>query len=179
MNNELGTLHNHGSSRTLTNMCGTVVVVASGFQNSVLRVFRSTTHNFCAFCSLHTSVRRVYKRSSLRQQVIFFKKVVARLIQLVTDYEQRLRRIQHVPDLSYRRRIVRDDGDPNRFFLTYLFTDQAVAIEFLQDVGPLRSQMPCDTCGRDMTWASDSSVREGFRWRCQKRVSSTYNTGFG
>jgi hypothetical protein len=78
-----------------------------------------------------------------------------------------------VPDLSYLRRMVRGDGDPNRFFLTYLFTDRAVAIEFLQDVGLLRSQMPCNTCGRDMKWASDSSVREGFRWRCQKRVTGT------
>jgi hypothetical protein len=61
-----------------------------------------------------------------------------------------------------------DDGDPNRFFRTYLFTDQAVAIEFLQDVGLLRSQVPCSTCGQAMAFTSDSSLREGFRWRCQR-----------
>jgi hypothetical protein len=66
-----------------------------------------------------------------------------------------------------------DDSNPNRFFLTYLFTDQAVAIEFLQDVGLLQSQMPCNTCGQDMAWTSDSSLREGFRWRCQRRVAGT------
>jgi hypothetical protein len=53
------------------------------------------------------------------------------MIQIIMDYEQRLRRMQHVLDWSYLRRMVRGDGDPNRFFLTYLFTDRAVAIEFL------------------------------------------------
>jgi hypothetical protein len=77
-----------------------------------------------------------------------------------------------VPQLSYGR-VMCDDGDPNRFFLTYLFTDQVVAIEFLQDVGLLRSQMPCNTCGQDMAFTSDSCLREGFRWRCQRRVAGT------
>jgi hypothetical protein len=95
------------------------------------------------------------------------------MIQVVTEYEERLRSMQHVTQLSYGRLMLRDDGNPNRFFLTYLFTDQAVAIEFLQDVGLLRSQMPCNTCGQDMAWTSDSSHREGFRTRCQRRVAVT------
>ena len=42
--------------------------------------------------------------------------------------------MQHVPQLSYGR-VMCDDGDLNSFLLTYLFNDQAVAIEFLQYVG--------------------------------------------
>lgn len=81
--------------------------------------------------------------------------------------------MQQVPDLWYLRRIVRGDGNSNRFFLMYLFTDRAVAIEFLQDVSLLRNQMLCNTWDQDMSWTSDSSVCEGFRWRCKKRVAGT------
>ena len=63
--------------------------------------------------------------------------MVARLKQVVTEYEQPLRGMRHVPQLSFGR-VMCDDGDANRFFLTYLFTDQAVAIEFLEDIGQLR-----------------------------------------
>jgi hypothetical protein len=45
--------------------------------------------------------------------------------QLVTEYEEFLQKMQHVPEFSYGRSMLRDDGSPNRFFLTYLFTDQA------------------------------------------------------
>ena len=99
--------------------------------------------------------------------------MVARLLEMVTDYEKRLRTMQHVPGFSYGSPMLRDDGCPNRFFFTYLFCDQAMAIEYLKDVGLLRSKMTCNTCGQDMTWTSDASLRERFRWRCQRRVAGT------
>jgi hypothetical protein len=55
-----------------------------------------------------------------------------------------------VPRFSYGRALLRDDGAPNRLFITYLFSDQAMAIRFLQDVGLLRSQVQCNICGRDI-----------------------------
>jgi hypothetical protein len=97
--------------------------------------------------------------------------MLVHLSQLVTEYEERLRRKQYVPRFSYGRRMLRDDGGPNRFFLTYLFSDQAMAIEFLKDVGLLRSKVQCNTCGRDMTWSADSNLPEGFRWHCQRIVA--------
>jgi hypothetical protein len=78
-----------------------------------------------------------------------------------------------VPGFSYGRGMLRYDGGPNKFFFMYLFCDQPMAIEFLTNVGLLQSQMPCNTCGQDMSWITDSSCREGFRWRCQRRVAGT------
>jgi hypothetical protein len=90
---------------------------------------------------------------------------------IVNDYEQRVRRLPHVPHFSYRRTMLRDDGAPNKFFLIYLFTDNVMAIEFLQKVGLLRSTMLCNNCHRDMTWFAASGVKDWFRWRCHRRVA--------
>jgi len=64
--------------------------------------------------------------------------MVERLLQVVTEYEERLRRNDYVLRFSYGRRMLRDDGGPNRYFLMYLFSEQSMAIEFLKDVGLLR-----------------------------------------
>ena len=58
-----------------------------------------------------------------------------------------------------------DDGGPNRMFFTCLFCDEALAFEFLQDVGLLRSKEKCNTCGADMTWSVDNSVSDGYRYQ--------------
>jgi len=50
-------------------------------------------------------------------------------------YEERVRSMPSVPRLSYGRQMLRSDGDPNRLFLIYLFTDHSMAIEFLKDIG--------------------------------------------
>ena len=63
--------------------------------------------------------------------------MVSRKQELFTEYAERLRRMQHVPGFSYRRGFVREDGGPNKLFLTYLFCDQAMGIEFLKNVGLL------------------------------------------
>ena len=93
--------------------------------------------------------------------------MVKDLLKVVTEYEERLRRNNYVPRLSYGRRMVRDDGGPNRYFLMYLFSEPSMAIEFLKDVGLLRSKMRCNTCGRDMTWSAEPNISEGFHWRSQ------------
>ena len=45
--------------------------------------------------------------------------------QLVTEYQDLPRKVQHMPEFSYGRSMLGDEGSPNRFFLTYLFIDQA------------------------------------------------------
>ena len=92
------------------------------------------------------------------QLVNFTITMVSRICELFTEYAERLRRMQHVPGFSYQRGFVREDGGPNKFFLTYLFCDQAMAIEFLKNVGLLPGKMSCNTCGQDMTWSADSSL---------------------
>ena len=78
--------------------------------------------------------------------------MVEKVIHITSEYEDRLRRCQYVPRMSFGRRMLRDDGAPNRFFLMYLFCDESMTIQYLQDIGLLRSKMQCNTCGRDMTW---------------------------
>ena len=56
---------------------------------------------------------------------------VDRVVKIFHEYEERLRSSDNVPRFSYGRRMMRDDGDPNRFFLMYL--------------------LQCNTCGRDVT----------------------------
>jgi len=74
-----------------------------------------------------------------------------------SEYEERIRRCQYVTRLSFGRRMLRDDGGPNRYFLMYLFCEESMAVQYLKDIGLLRSKMQCNTCGRDMTWSADSS----------------------
>jgi len=97
--------------------------------------------------------------------------MVQNVIHITSEYEERLRRCQYVPRMSFGRRMLRDDGAPNRFFLMYLFCDESMAIQYLKDIGLLRSKMQCNTCGRDMTWSAHPCQFDGFRWRCQKRVA--------
>ena len=52
-------------------------------------------------------------------------------------------------------------------FLSYLFIDMDLGIQFLKDVGLIRSKETCNTCGRDMTWCADTK-RNSFRWRCRR-----------
>ena len=43
--------------------------------------------------------------------------MVDRLVKVFHEYEERLRSSVYVPRFSYGRRMKRDDGDPNRYFL--------------------------------------------------------------
>ena len=45
------------------------------------------------------------------------QKMVQRMEEIVAKYEDRLRKMQSVPLLSYGRRLVCTDGAPNRMFL--------------------------------------------------------------
>ena len=83
--------------------------------------------------------------------------MVAKLLQIVEDYEKRLREMPFVPRASYGRRMRREDGGPNRDFLTYLFWNDAFAMQFLKDVGLLWSKVQCNTCGRDVMWSAEPS----------------------
>jgi len=97
--------------------------------------------------------------------------MVLKICEVVADYEKRLQEMPFVLRSSYRRPMLREDGGPNRDFLTYLFCDRDIAMQFLMDVGLLRSKVQCNTCSQDMTWSVEPSIPEGFRWRCRKKVA--------
>jgi len=93
------------------------------------------------------------------------QKMVQRIIEIMANYDNRLREMQSVPRLSFGRRLVCTDGAPNRMLFTCLFCHHELAIQFLKDVGLIRSKVQCKTCGRDMTWSADPTPSDGFRWR--------------
>ena len=76
-----------------------------------------------------------------------------------------------VPATSYGRLSNGCDGVATKFFLTFLFSDKALSLQFLKDVGLLRTKMTCNTCGRDMVWYADPNRNDGYRWRCRRRTS--------
>ena len=56
------------------------------------------------------------------------KIMVEEIEKVVTEYEQRLRRTQFAPRLSYGRRMLAEDRGPNTIFFTVLFCDKAMAL---------------------------------------------------
>ena len=53
---------------------------------------------------------------------------------ITSEYEERLRRCQYVPRLSFGRRMLTDDGAPYGFFLMYLFSNESMAIQYLKHI---------------------------------------------
>jgi hypothetical protein len=67
--------------------------------------------------------------------------------------------LPYVPDTSYGHASLGDDGEANKLFLTILFSNTDLGIQFLKYVGLLRSKVPCKTCGRDVTWCPEPNRR--------------------
>ena len=99
--------------------------------------------------------------------------MVQHISDVVREYEKRLQEMPYVPRSSYGRGMLPENGGTNKIFRTFLFCNQATALQFLKDVGLLRSKMQCNTCGRDMTWYAQPNIPEGFRWRCRRKVAGT------
>jgi hypothetical protein len=100
--------------------------------------------------------------------VIFQYKIFDEIVKHIKEYEVRVQGMQQVPRLSHARTILGTDGGPTRSFISSLFNDNFMAIAFLKDIGLLRKEMLCESCGRDMTWSANPSVHDGFIWRCNR-----------
>ena len=82
----------------------------------------------------------------------------------------------YVPQMSFRRDSLGFSGDAI-IFLTFLFSDHAIGLEFLKDTWLIRSKVQCNSSGRDMTWHADPSALDRFRWRCRRRGAGTRCSG--
>jgi hypothetical protein len=98
----------------------------------------------------------------------FVFEMVDEIKSVISTFQRRLMEMLCVPKTSYRRAWLGDDGEANKVFLTFLFSDTDLGIQFLKDVGLLRSKVPCNTCGRDMTWCAEPKPKDGFRLRCRR-----------
>jgi hypothetical protein len=83
---------------------------------------------------------------------------------LIKEYQRRLINMPYVPATTHGRAALGKDGVANELFLTFLVSDKEVGVQFLKDVGLLRSKVTCNTCGRDMTWYAEPNRKDGFRW---------------
>ena len=95
--------------------------------------------------------------------------MVDQIKSVISTYQRLLMERRYVPKTFYGRALLGDDGEVNKLFLTFLFSDTDLGIQFLKDVGLFRSKVPCNTCGRDLTWCAEPKPKDGFRWQCRKR----------
>jgi hypothetical protein len=51
---------------------------------------------------------------------------------VISNYQRRLMVMPYVPKTSYRCASLGDDGEANKLFLTFLFSDTDVGIQFLK-----------------------------------------------
>ena len=62
------------------------------------------------------------------------------------------------PKTSYRRDSLGYCSVANKLFLTFVVSDHASRIQFLKNVGIIRSKVQCNSCGRDITCYEDPSL---------------------
>jgi hypothetical protein len=77
--------------------------------------------------------------------------MIERLRAVISDYQQQIMGMPFAPTSSFGRAALGDDGTANKLFLTHLFINMDVGIQFFKDMGLIHRQMSCNTCGRDMT----------------------------
>jgi hypothetical protein len=63
---------------------------------------------------------------------------------VISKYQQRLMEMPFVPPSSFGRDSLGKDGDANKLFRTYPFIDIDLGIQFLKDVGLIRSKVTCN-----------------------------------
>ena len=69
--------------------------------------------------------------------------MVQRITNIIKDYQDRVRELPYVPVTSFGRDSLGYPGDANKLFLAFLFGDRSIGIQFLKDVGLIRSKVQC------------------------------------
>jgi len=148
----VGTVHNNGSNLSLTavSVAAVLFYTHNPFRIPLPQCITLPLPTVCVSASVLVASR--FSPYTM----------IENIVRITSEYEARLARSDYVPRFSYGRRMLRDDDDPNRFFLMYLFCEEPNAIPFLKDIGLLRSTMKCNSCGRDMTWSADPRFLKDF-----------------
>jgi hypothetical protein len=103
--------------------------------------------------------------------------MVQHITDLIKEYQAKVCQLPFRPKASFHRDSMGYCCDVNKFFLAFLFCDHSTGVNFLKDVGIIRSEVQCNLCGRNMTWYAEPSVSDGFRWRCRRSVHGTRCSG--
>jgi hypothetical protein len=94
-----------------------------------------------------------------------------RVTSVIETYQRRLNSKPYVPSMTLARATQGTKGVANTLFLAFLFSKPDVGVQFLKDVGLIRSSMVCGKCGNRMPWWVDTNRKEGYRWRCRTITS--------
>ena len=82
--------------------------------------------------------------------------MVHHISNVIRVYEDTLREMPYVTITSYQRDSLGYCGDVNKTFLTFLFSNSSIGIQFLKDAGLIRSKVQCNSCGRDRRHVTSS-----------------------
>ena len=82
--------------------------------------------------------------------------MVHHISNVIKAYQDKLREMPYVPKTSYQRDSMGYCGDANKTFLTFLFSNSSIGIQFLKDAGLIRSKVQCNSCGRDRRHVTSS-----------------------
>ena len=82
---------------------------------------------------------------------------------VVETYERRQNSKPYVCSTTFGRATLRATGVPNKLFLAFLFSDPDVGVQFLKDVGLIRSSMVCCKCGTQMSWCVITNRKDGYQ----------------
>jgi hypothetical protein len=65
--------------------------------------------------------------------------MVQSMTTVIKKYQDELREMPNVPKTSFERESLGFCGEANKLFLTFLFSNHAIGLQFLKDVGLIRS----------------------------------------
>jgi hypothetical protein len=71
--------------------------------------------------------------------------MVQRITTIIKEYQDRLREMPYVPKSSFERDSLGFSGEANKLFLTFLYSNHAIGVQFLKDVGLIRSKVECNS----------------------------------
>ena len=125
--------------------------------------------------TLHPQVHTAYSLPPVTCRILrgvqCYSEMVEHIQQIIAQYQQRIAEKPYVPIRSYGHSALGINGNVNRAFLTFPFSNKDVGIQFLKDVSLIHSKVPCNACGREMKWCADPTSKDGFRWRCRRKVA--------
>jgi hypothetical protein len=78
-------------------------------------------------------------------------------------YERRLNSKLYVCSTTLGREMLGAVCVPNKLFLTFLFSNPDVGVQFLKDVGLIRRSMVSCKCRSQMSWCVDTNRKDGYR----------------
>ena len=84
--------------------------------------------------------------------------VDVRVTSVIELYQRRLNSKPYVPSATFGSATLGANGVANKLFLTFLFSNSEVGVQFLKDVGLIRSSVVCCKCRFQMSWCVNINV---------------------